>query len=457
MSRMKLLAAMLAMICLVGMPASRADEDDDDDWKRRQQRTAQSRQQAEQRYQNWMSEREKRNETWRAAPGQEQDRMLELPDSGLKPGQYTVRLPFGLGGVRVNVPDEARRPVAPDAWGDRSYGDVSYRARQLSTEIRNLQIELQRTRQVELITECAKIYVQAVTFSNAVATRRPAAELRAQFKAFDSLWHPFSHRLERTQNIGQAIQQRVATIDQVEEGLHQILAIAPAAPYDRPLVAALTNQLANATSHLLADLKEERQTQEMRAFTLRAHRVKQYATDLDATVRQNEPFPMIVEEYQEFDHAWHRLLEQARNSPEIDGHVRKVAREVHLIDTQLHQELFVNVPLVNDRDQLQYLTAGIAKAADHLAEDIDEDTGRSKRDLRYDARVFAATARDLNRVLKDRASPQAEQRALKELLDSWQHLHADIRELRGDRFEHSQAIAEQIGNDVKRLQNQWRG
>lgn len=455
MSRMNALVALISVSCIVDLPLLRGQ--DDDDWKQRQQRTELSRREAEQRYQSWIGERDKRHETWRAAPTQDQDRMLELPDSGLKPGQYSVRLPFGLGGVRLKVPEEGRQPVAPDAWGDRSYGDVSYRARQLSTELRNLQIELQRTGQVELITEAAKISVQAVTFSSAATTRRPAAEIRAQFKAFDGLWHSFSYRLERTQNIGQAVQQRVAAIDQLEEGLHQILAIAPAAPYDRPLVAALTNQLADSTSHLLADLQEERQTQEMRAFTLRAHRVKQYATDLDATVRQNEPFATIVEEYQEFDHAWHRLLEQARSSPEFDAHVRKVSRQVQLIDTQLHQELFVNVPTVNSRDQLKYLTAGITKAADHLAEDIDEDTGRGKRDLRNDARVFASNARELNRVLKDRATPQAEQRALKELLDSWQHLHRDIRDLRGDRFEHSQAIANQIGADVKRLQDQWRG
>jgi hypothetical protein len=212
-----------------------------------------------------------------------------------------------------------------------------------------------------------------------------------------------------------------------------------------------------STSHLLEDLKEERQTPDMRAFTIRAQRVKQHAADLDAIVRQNAPFVTIVEEYQEFDHAWHRLLEQARYSPEIDAHVRKVARQVHLVDTQLHQELFVNVPVVNSRDLLQHLTAGIAKAADHLAEDIEEDTPRGKRDLRYDARVFASKARELNRVLKDRATPQAEQQALREVLDSWQHLFAEIQTLRGERFAHSQAIANQIDVDVKRLRNQWRG
>jgi hypothetical protein len=454
MSRINVIAALLAVFCIVDLPLLCGQ---DDDWRQRQQQMEQTRREADQRYQDWIRERDKRNETWRAAPGQDQDRVLELPDSGLKPGQYTVRLPFGLGGVRFNVAEEARRAAAPDTWGDRSYGDVSYRARQLSTEVRNLQIELQRTGQQELIAEAAKIYGQAVGFLSAATTRRPAAELQAQFKDFDALWHPFSHKLERTKNVGQAVQQRVAAIDQLEEGLHRILAIAPAAPYDRPLVAALTNQLANSTSHLLDDLKEERQTQDMRAFTIRAQRVKQYAADLDATVRQNAPFATIVEEYQEFDHAWHRLLEQARNSPEIDAHVRKVARQVHLVDTQLHQELFVNVPIVNNRDQLQYLTAGIAKAADHLAEDIAEDTGRGKRDLRYDARVFAATARELHRVLKDRATPQDEQRAFRELLDSWQHLYADIRDLRGERFEHSQAIANQINADVKRLQDQWRG
>jgi hypothetical protein len=176
MSRMNVIAALVALFCTVELPLLRGQ--DDDDWR---QRLEANRRATDQRYQDWVRERDKRNETWRAAPGQDQDRVLELPDSGLKPGQYTVRLPFGLGGVRFNVAEDARRQAAPDTWGDRSYGDISHRARQLSTELRNLQIELQRTGQQELMAEAAKIYGQAVGFSSAATARQPAAEIRAQF------------------------------------------------------------------------------------------------------------------------------------------------------------------------------------------------------------------------------------------------------------------------------------
>lgn len=453
-----LLLGLVALLALgFQSPALSDDDDDDDDWKGQQNRIEQQRKESEKRYEQWHREQGKRYQTWRDAAGNEQDRVLELSDSGLEPGRYTIRLPFGMG-VRVNVQDNPRVPKGPPAWGERNYGDVHNRARQIGTQLRELHLDLQRVGNGELAAETARVYEQEVQLTNAVATRRPATEIRAAFTEFDRLWHPLAHRVNKNQNLGASAQRRVAAVNELEEGLHQIMAISPAPPYDRPLVAALVDELAQTTSHLLEDLRvEPEKTHGWQAITLRAKRVKEHAADLNATVRENAAFTTIVEEYEEFDRTWHRLLEYARVTPELDAQLRRTARKVRQIDLQLHQALYVNVPVVSDRQQRLHMSAGIAKTADHLADDLAAEIGKGKRDLLQDARVLASVAVDLNRQLSERQSAQDELRTFKELLVSWQRLKAQIVALQGDRFEHSQSIAAQLGAEIDRLQLQWPG
>ncbi len=428
----------------------------DDDWPDYEKRVGESRRESEQRYQNWLREEEKRKQTWRDAQGTDEDRVLEVPDSGLNPGRYTLRLPFGLR-VRVNVPDDPQVPKGPSAWGDRTYGDVSHQARQINRQLRDLQLELQRGGRADLTAEAVRIYEKGANVANAAAARRPVAEIRSQFAEFDRLWHPFVHRLAKEPNVSTSVQRRVALLNQMEEGLHQVLSVSPAPPYNRPVVAALTSELSRRTSHLLKDLKiEPQQTLDLHSITLRAQRVTQHAADLHATVARNAPFATIVEEYEEFDRAWHRLLEQARGSPEVEAHVRGMARQVRQVDLQLHQELYVNVPTVNRRQQLLQLSAGVAKTADHLAEDLDADTGRGKPDLLDQARLFASITHDLERVLNDPQPTQAEQRAFREVLNSWQQLDAQLDLLKDPRFEHSLVLAAQLETQIGQLQSQWR-
>ncbi len=427
-----------------------------DEWKTYQNRIEQSRAESEKRYERWRSEQGKTNQTWREAPNSDRDRFLDVPDSGLKPGSYTLRLPFGLN-VRLNVPDDPQASKGAPAWGERTYGDVYQRARQISDHLQELHRDIRRKGPADLTAEAAHIHTQAVEVTNAVAARRPNAEMRTRFTEFDRLWHPFVHRIGREADIGSSVQRRVSIVDQLEDGLHQILRISPAAPYNRVLVAALTSELQQTTSALLKELKiDPRRTFDLRTITLWAQRVKQHAADLNATVAQDAPLATIVEEYEEFDRTWHRLLQQARLSPEVDAHVRRMARQVRQVDLQLHKELYVNVPIISDRQQLIHLSAAIAKSGDLLANELDDETGRARQELVDEARSFAYTARDLNGVLTGRPSPQAEQRAFKELLDSWTAFHLKLDALKADRFKESQTMAAQMMTDIQRLEGQLR-
>src|SRR5687768_8157072 len=107
-------------------------------WEQYQARLEQARRDAARRHEAWVEERIKRNAEWRQIPGTDQDRVLELPDAGLEPGRYTIRLPFGLG-VRVQVPEDARPVRVPADWSDRGYGDVYAYVRRINRQLSDLQ------------------------------------------------------------------------------------------------------------------------------------------------------------------------------------------------------------------------------------------------------------------------------------------------------------------------------
>jgi hypothetical protein len=335
------------------------------------------------------------------------------------------------------------------------YGDVSTLAQRMKNPLRDIHAELYHLGRTELQGEAAKIYQQCAELESAAAARRPDKELQKQFHDFDELWHPFSYRATRDQSLSVNLRQRVAAVNQTEDSLHQLLAIAPAAPYDRVLVAALTHQLVAATEHLLADLKlDSQQEYGKRAIQSSAQRVKDQASDLAAAVQQNAPYASVIEEYEEFDRAWHRLAERAQPSADINTHLDRVTRQVRRIDRQLHDALLISTPLANEKQQALRLTASAAKTADHLARDLATDIRRGNRpELIDDSEAFAAAAHNLHQDQvrdTDGHSPEASWR---QFFAAWNRLAARLNNLSGDRFEHARDMAEDLQTDMKRLED----
>ena len=451
MSRMHLFVAIAGLVAGSFLPGFAAGQES---WEQYQQRLEAARREAARRHETWVEERIKRNSEWRQIPGTDEDRLLELPDAGLQPGRYTIRLPWGPG-VRVVVPEGA--VVAGGSWSERSYSDVYAYVRRINHQLADLTLELQRLGHRDLAAEARKVHEQGAQIATAIISRKPAAEIKAQFVDFDKVWHPFAHRLQSDQKLDRTIQEAVAAVEQHDASVHQLLAILPAPAYDRPLVAALTSELAQATSHLLEDLKFERdESAEMRALVVRAQRVRQHAADLDQTVRTNASLATIVEEYEEFDRAWHNLLDRARLAPEIDAHVRRVAKSVRQIDQQLHAALYVDVPLVSDRQQRVNLSTSITRTAAHLADDLEADARPEDRDVVYEARLFTRVAQELNRALASRQPGDVEAKAYRDLVGAWQRLKEHLDTLPKERYAHSLAIAVELGNDLKRLEAHFR-
>ena len=447
----------LFVVCLVGLLVCAVQPrlaTGQETWEQYQRRLEAARREAANRHAAWVEERIKRNSEWRQTPGADDDRELELADAGLDPGRYTIRLPWGMG-VRVVVPEGAA--AAGGAWSERSYSDIYAYVRRINHQLGELTLELQRLGHRDLAVETRKIHEQAAQISSTIISRKPATEIKTQFTDFDKLWHPFSHRLQSDQKMDRTVHEAAAAIDQHDASVHQLLAILPAPAYDRPLVAALTSELAQATSHLLEDLKREQdESAEMRAWFVRAQRVRQHAADLDATVRANASLATIIEEYEEFDRTWHNLLERARIVPEIDAHVRRVAKSVRQIDQQLHATLYVDVPLVTDRQHLVNLSTSITRTAAHLADDLEADARPEDRDVVYEARLFTRVAQELNRALTSRQSSDVQQKAYRDFVGAWQRLKEQVDTLPQERYAHSLAIAVELGKDLQRLEAHFR-
>ncbi len=426
-------------------------------WNEYQRRLAESQKRDAQRYETWTRQRDQRYGEWRGG-GEAQGGGIELRDPIVAPGNYTIRLPLGLGNVRVNVPPPAATPAPSTGWTGRVYGDVYSLARQMKGQLREIHGELYQQGESELQSQAAKIYQQCAELQAAAAARRADKELQQQFQDFDELWHPFAHRVARQEDLSAALRQRAAAVSQSEHSLHRLLAIAPAPPYDRVLVAALTHQLADATAHLLEDARiEAQQDYSLRSIQTAAARAKQQAADLDAAVQENAPFASIIEEYEEFDRVWHRLMERAQASPDIDAHLKRVGRKIRQIDNQLHDALLVSSPLANDRQEAVQLSAAIVKAADHLAGDLDADLGRNRREVVHDGQAFATAARSLHQAQSHGGEGSGTADAWRKFVRAWNRLNDQLKTLEGERFEHSREMAQQLQVDIKRLERHFQG
>jgi hypothetical protein len=279
--------------------------------------------------------------------------------------------------------------------------------------------------------------------------RAPESQLRERFLAFDEAWHHLAHDLADHDYLNASWLRREAdAIAQNDHALHQMLRVGSAPLYDRVRVAALTRQLADATSHLLEDVKyEDEDDPQWETVSRRVQRVQRLAADLHQAVAQNAPLNTIVDEYEEFDQTWHRLRAAAQQLPDIDRHLWKIGRRIDAIDVELHRELQVNSPVTIDPAQLRQLANSVARQAEHLEDDLRYGLGDRDRDAQRIADDFAAAARDLQRAVStpERDEAEAAQRAQR----YWNTLAKRIKQLPNQ--DHAQQMAAALGEDLNRL------
>jgi hypothetical protein len=176
---------------------------------------------------------------------------------------------------------------------------------------------------------------------------------------------------------------------------------------------------------------------------------------LDAAVRRNAPFATIVEEYEEFDRAWHRLEERAPAPRDLEEHLRRVARRVRQIDRQLHDALLVEVPLASDRHKATQLASALAKTAEHLARDLAADLGRGRPEIIDNGHAMARASHNLHQTLAQSQDERLQADAWRQFVQEWNRLTASLKTAPPERSEHSLQVIGQMETDVKRLERHF--
>jgi hypothetical protein len=327
-------------------------------------------------------------------------------------------------------------------------------SRRISDDLRDIRYGVYQTRRTELQQQVDEAAVAAGELQQAARQRSPQEQLRERFQAFDQTWHQLAHELANQNYLNASwIRREVETVSQNDNALHQMLHVGAAPVYDRVRVAALARQLVDATEHLLEDVKlESRNDPQADILRRRVERVRRLAADLEQAVAQDAALGSIVQEYEAFDQAWHRLLALGRQMPELDDHLRQMGRRIREIDLELHRELKVNPPVVIDPAHVRQLAENVARQADHLADDLQYSLGERDRDVLRMADDFAAAARDLQRAV---AAPDQDAAAAAQAAQRyWKALYGRINQLRGDRVQHAQERSAALDQDLDRLLTQ---
>jgi hypothetical protein len=418
-------------------------------WERYREQLDRYRSQQAQRYEDWRQQQDQYRQE-RLRPGETANNgfQLNLRDSTIPPGNYRIQLPFGLQ-AQINV--QGQNQPRPSGWGGSFYVQAGELSRRMSDDLRDIRYGVYQTRHTELQQQVDEALAAADQLQRAARQRAPQEQLRERFQAFDQTWHQVAHDLANRDYLNASwIRREVEMVSQSDNALHRMLQVGEAPVYDRLRVAALTRQLADATEHLFEDVKlESRDDPQADVLRRRAERVRRLAADLEQAVAQDAALGSIVQEYEEFDQAWHHLLALGRQMPDLDDHLRRMGRQIREIDLELHRELKVDPPVVADPGHLRQLAENVARQADHLADDLQYSLGERDRDVIRMADDFAAAARDLQRAVS--ASNQDPANEAQAAQRYWKSLYGRIDQLRGDRAQHAQERAAALDKDLDRL------
>ena len=260
----------------------------------------------------------KRNSEWRQTPGADDVRELELPDAG--PGPRAIYHSPAVGNGRAG-----RRPRRSGGRSRRlERARVTATSMPMSAgsiiNLGELQLELQRLGKREQAAEARQIHEQGSADRPGNHRPPPSRGDQDPVRRFRQALASLRHRPPVELDQDRTVREAAAAIDQSTKACINCWRSFRRRPTTARFSAALTSELPRATSRA-ARGRSSTGTRPRRCGLLAVRpSVRQHAADLDETVRSNASLATIVEEYEEFDRAWHNLLDRARLAPEIDAH-----------------------------------------------------------------------------------------------------------------------------------------
>ena len=437
-----LLALCAAAAVLGSFTAVRAD---DDDWKRYLGDILDRRSRSESRYRDWDRGRREYYEQHRHPDEFKGGGVIELDDSSVPAGRYGLN----LGGLNFSV--NVRDPGSP---GRGALGDVHRITSRMEQPLQDMHVWLHQRGVIDRFQPQmneAREFIDSM-IEHSEDDDVTYEQLQQLYVGFDERWHQLTYRLQSIEMDGY-MAGLFNSVQQNDEMLHQILQVAQGPVYDRPQVVALTQHLATTTARLADEVDwDALNVRGAERIRRQIERVAGLAEDLHYAAADNRGFTAVLQEYQEFDTAWHRLEEFARNSDDLGRRVQGFIREIWSIDQQLHQQLMIDPPVYNSLQRLTHLSARVVESAEHLVQELRYEFGRREgRELSRSAQDFASAARVLHDDFAESRQLDQIQRSLDNATVTWQRLEQDLQRLERERYRHSWDVAEQLRTDVDRL------
>ncbi|MBW3542290.1 MAG: hypothetical protein KY476_18640 [Planctomycetes bacterium] len=422
----------------------------DDEWDEFLESVLDDRRQDEGRYDRWLRERDERYRGWRQPPADDRPPQFDfgIRSGDVPAGQYYLNLPFGRFGIQVEPDDQ------PPSWASGVYHHAYRLVSTLQEPLRDMQILAEREGLKELRDAVLNARTSSETLKKSLERAVDPETIRADYQRFDEQWHQIAFRLERSADVPEQIHVRARTIARYDDQLHQIIRIAPAEPFDRLKVAALSRRLAEITGHLLDDLDEEaRRDPTLRSLLRNAERVHRLAEDFHQSVRENAGFVAIAEEFSQFDTAWHSFLERVRGHHGVSGHIGRVTEDVWQVHNDLHKELYLEAPVHGGpHSRVEALVKSLARTAEHFHDELRYAERPHDRSLVRAADDFADAAEDLHEELEDRGRPERVHELTAEVFQHWRTIAGALRRFDQRRDAHLLRVAAELGATLQELQ-----
>jgi hypothetical protein len=411
-------------------------------------------------FQRWQQQTRERNGQWRVqsnATRQQGRGVVDLLEGDAEPGNYDVRLPFGVN-LRVNVPENQRRE---NARPQQTIDSVVVSGEQIRQGLHTLRWGVRRAGMPELQDSTGKAIEQ---IEQVIASARgdvPLNTILEQAERFDSTWHGIERQISANKNAGQWLQRQSQQIGVADERLHRVIQISPARGYNRVETVAVARRLSDLSDELFENLREESSN------SLSYHRMirqvaeaRRQSKDLYRAVHNGESFESVTSEYEQFDRAWHELVEMARNNDDLSRRVWKQGREINQLDLRLHELLQVESPLVNSGQRTISTVHTLAKSAANLSAYVQNSRldGVQKQSLLREARDVAQNTDDFHEWLERGNQSHEEEHAwVNEINEQWSDFerrastldaqqHKDLLELSRQFEQVLQRVNEQVNS-----------
>jgi hypothetical protein len=208
-------------------------------------------------------------------------------------------------------------------------------------------------------------------------------------------------------------------------------------PFAREQVRVAVRTLLLQVDHLVEDMELDLVREPMSERMMQtAYDVRDEVEHLASSVERGADYQHLVRDFQQFDAQWHRLTRLTSRFALDNRHLQRDIARVSQTDSELHRLLRVAAPV--DMREVRANAAGLARAAEHLREDVQVDL----RGTRFQRAILAQTI-ELEQATEhlvasiDRGVDVPHMRQDFRAIDSaWSDVSESLHQLSSMRFDH---------------------